>query len=165
MSKGRYVDIFVEPDDSKPGGYAFHMEEGGLRSSRLVFDKDKDDLPKAEHYRIEFKLHNTRGAKLRFAKQKDKVLWATEVFEPKGDECPPAGSSFDGLYVDPTAYPQDRVLSVINTNMHKQFFAFALNFIPEDEREGPDTQYVCFDPIGENRDGGRLTGVETRIDT
>lgn len=156
MSKGRYVDIFVEPDNNEPNGYAFRMEEDGLGTSRLVFDKHQDDMLKSDHYKIEFKLHNTKGAKLRFSRMKDKVLWASEVFDPKGDECPPPGSSFDGLYVDPTDYPQDRVLEVINTNMSKQFFAFALNFVQDGEDEGPDTRYVCFDPIGENRNGGRI---------
>jgi hypothetical protein len=155
MSKGRYVDIFVEPDTTASCGYLFRMEEDGLQTSRLVFDKHKDNMPKAEHYKIAFKLHNTKGAKLQFSKMKDKVLWATEVFEPNGDECPPPGSSFDGLYVDPATYIQDRVLTVINTDMHEQFFAFALNFVPEGtDQEGPGTQYVCFDPIGENRNGG-----------
>lgn len=156
MSKGRYVDIFVEPDNSQPDGYAFRMEEGGLKTSRLVFDKHQDDMPKSDHYRIEFKLHNTKGAKLRFSRIKENVLWATEVVDPKGDECPPAGSSFEGLYVDPATYPQDRVLEVINTDMEKQFFAFALNFVEEGEDEGPGTRYVCYDPIGENRNGGRI---------
>jgi len=124
MSKGRYVDIFVEPDANAPCGYAFRMEEGGLSTNRLVFDKHQDDMSKDEHHKIEFKLHNTKGAQLCFAKNKDKVLWATEVFDPTGDECPCPGDSFDGLYVDPTVYPQDRVLTVINTNMKKQFFAY-----------------------------------------
>jgi hypothetical protein len=154
MSKGRYVDIFVEPDANAPSGYAFRMEEGGVRAARLVFDKHQDNMPKSEDYKIEFKLHNSKGAKLRFSHNKEMVLWATEVFEPKGDECPPPGSSFEGLYVDPTAYPQDRVLTVINTDLHEQFFAFALNFVPEGTVEGPDTNYVCYDPIGENRNGG-----------
>jgi hypothetical protein len=156
MSKGRYVDIFVEPDANASCGYAFRMEEGGLSTNRLVFDKHHDDMAKDEQHKIHFKLHNTKGAQLCFAKDKDKVLWATEVFDPTGDECPCPGDSFDGLYVDPTVYPQDRVLTVINTNMKKQFFAFALNFVREGEDEGRDTQYVCFDPIGENRNGGRI---------
>jgi len=156
MSKGRYVDIFVEPDNSQPSGYAFHMEVDGRKTPQLVFDKDKENMPKAEHFKIEFKLHNTKGAQLCFSKRKDKVLWATEVFDPTGDECPPPGSSFDGLYVDPTAFPDDHLLKVINTDMHKQFFAFALNFVPEGTDEGPDTQYICYDPIGENRNGGRI---------
>lgn len=156
MSKGRYVDIFVEPDTRASCGYLFRMEEDGLQTSRLVFDKRKDNMPKSEHYKIEFKLHNTKGAKLRFSWNKEIVLWATEVFDPKGDECPPPGSKFEGLYVDPTVYPQDRVLTVINTNMSEQFFAFALNFVPEGTDEGRDTQYICYDPIGENRNGGFL---------
>jgi len=153
MSKGRFVDVFVEPDSSEPSGYRFHMEEGGKRRSMLQFNKNNDKMKKSEHYRIEFMLHNTKGADLRFSKIKGKVMWATEVPEPI-EQCPAEGDGVEGFYVDPTEYPNDRKLHVINTDMKVQFLSFALNFVPDGTQEGPDTQYICFDPIIANENGG-----------
>jgi hypothetical protein len=154
MSKGRFVDIFVEPDSNEPSGYKFSMEEDRKGTSILVFNKDVDKMKKSEDYKIEFKLHNRRGADLVFSKDKDNVLWAMAIPEPS-EACPPPGSKFPGLYVDPTSYILDDRLTVINEDKTVQHFAFALNFIPRGVEEGPDTKYVCYDPVGSNQDGGR----------
>jgi hypothetical protein len=154
MSKGRFVDIFVEPDSSAASGYSFCMEEDGKGVSILVFNKDIDHMKKSEDYKIEFKLHNRKGADLVFSKIEDKVLWAMAIPAPS-DVCPPPGSAFPGLYVDPTAFPDDNVLTVINEDKTVQHFAFALNFVPRGQVEEPGTQYVCYDPVGSNQDGGR----------
>ena len=153
MSKGRYVDIFVEPDGSQPNGYKFSMEEDGVGKSMLTFNKTHDRMKKSERYEIEFKLHNRKGADLNFSKKQDKVLCAMIV--PKGTEqCPPEGSSVEGLYVDPTEYPKDHKLHVINTDMNEEDIAFALYFVPDGTVEGPGTQYICYDPIIRNQNGG-----------
>lgn len=154
MSKGRFVDIFVEPDSNEPSGYSFSMKENGVGASILVFNKNDDNMKKSENYKIEFKLHNTKGADLVFSKIEDKVLWAMAIPEPS-DACPPPGSTFPGLYVDPTAFIEDRRLTVINEDKSMQHFAFALNFVHRGEREGPNTKYICYDPVGSNQNGGR----------
>jgi hypothetical protein len=38
--------------------------------------------------------------------------------------------------------------------MTTKYFAFALNFIQDGGYENEDTQYVCYDPVGSNQNGG-----------
>jgi hypothetical protein len=155
MSKGRYVDIYVEPNPKQLGEYLFSMEEGGVASSTLQFDKTKDKMKKSDDYKIEFKLHNRKGADLVFSQLADKVMWAMATSGPTG-ACPPKDSCFPGFYVDPTNFPQQEVLDVINTDKTKQFFSFCLNFVPRGTKEDKNTKYICYDPIGDNMDGGSL---------
>lgn len=153
MSKGRFVDIFVEPNSSAPSGYQFSMEDGGVGTNTLVFDKNTENMRKSEDFKIEFKLHNRKGADLCFSKVKEKVMWAMATDGPTG-ECPPEGSSFPGFYVDPTSFMRDDVLTVINTDKTQQYFSFCLNFVPRGTKEDSDTKYILYDPIGDNRNGG-----------
>lgn len=153
MSRGRYVDIYVEPDSNQPSGYCFSMEEGGVGTGTLAFDKTKDGMKKSEDYKIEFKLHNRKGADLVFSKLADKVMWAMATDGPTG-ACPPEGSSFPGFYVDPASFIQDNLLTVINTDLTPQCFSFCLNFVPSGTKENDQTKYICYDPIGDNMDGG-----------
>jgi hypothetical protein len=153
MQKGRYVDIFVEPDSNSKDGYQFSMKEGGVGTSNLVFNKNSDNMKKSDEYRIEFKLHNTKGAKLCFSKDTNMVFWAMEIPGPT-EACPPPQSTFPGLYVDPGSPIEDSVLKVINTDLSVAQFAFALNFIEEGQKDGPTTKYICYDPIGSNQNGG-----------
>lgn len=164
MSRGRFVDIFVEPDTHEECGYRFSMEEGGVGTTALVFSKTADGMRKSEDYKVQFKLHNRKGANLVFSKLADKVMWAMATDGPTG-ACPPEGSSFPDFYVDPTTYPTDDVLTVINTDTTVQCFSFCLNFVEKGTTEGKETHYVCYDPIGDNKDGGSgfnlLSGVSS----
>lgn len=162
MSQDIKVDVFVEPDSNSPSGYTFSMEKGGKGASTLVFDKNAHNMKKSEHFKIDFKLHNTKGAKLRFSKLTDKVMWAMATNGPTG-QCPPEGSSFPGFYVDPASFIQDDLLTVVNEDMSVQSFSYCLNFVPDGTDEGPDTKYIAYDPIGENRNGGSTRTFVSRL--
>jgi hypothetical protein len=150
--KNRTVDIHARPDGN--GGYDFKMKEGGADKTRLVFDKTQDNMPKNEDYRVFFKLHNEQNADLRFSSIPAKVLWAKPIADPS-EPCPNCESYMDGIfYLDPSATIEKRQITVINTDPTQQLFAFAMNFVPDGTVEGPDTQYIWFDPIGDNRNGG-----------
>lgn len=152
--KGRYVDIYVEPDSSSANGYRFWMEEDKVETSTLVFNKDTDKMKKSDNYKIEFKLHNQNGAKLCFSKDKSMVLWAMAATGAPEGACPPANSSHSGFYVDPASYIEDRLLTVINTDMTVEDIAFALNFLEEGTKDDPNANYICYDPIASNQNGG-----------
>lgn len=158
MTKPRSVDIYVEPDSNEPSGYCFSMEDGGRAASALVFDKNADKMKKSDDYKISFKLYNRKGADLVFSKLPEKVMWAMATDGPTG-ACPPEGSTFDGFYVDPATYIKDDLLTVINTDQTCQFFSFCLNFVPRGTKEGKGTKYICYDPIGDNRNGGSVGGI------
>lgn len=161
MTKVLTVHIHVRPDSNSQNGYAFEMKENGSTKNRLVFDKNQDNMPKTENYRVDFQLHNEKGANLRFSSLADKAMWAKPIANPS-DPCPDSECHMPGIfYLDPANPIEDRKISVINTDLTHQLFAFAMNFVPEGTVEGPDTQYICYDPIGENRNGGRLPTTPT----
>jgi hypothetical protein len=162
MSGDIKVDIFAEPDSNSSSGYSFSMTKGGKGASTLVFDKNEHGMKKSEHFKIAFKLHNTKGANLRFSKLADQVMWAMATEGPTG-QCPPPQSAFPGFYVDPATYIQDDLLTVVNEDMDVQAFSYCLNFVPVGTVEGPDTVYVPYDPIGENRNGGVTRGFTTYL--
>lgn len=153
MGRYRTVDIYVEPDPNSDNGYGFSMKENGSQKSTLVFDKNSDGMKKAEHYQLDIKLHNEKGADLRFSEKMDKVLWAKAI-QP-GEKCPDSPCFLNGIFyvADPGDIKATK-LTVVNTDMDWLNFAFALNFVPKGEVEGPATKYICYDPIGENRNGG-----------
>ncbi len=153
MSKKKDVDVFVKPDSGEDSGYKFWMKENGQDKKILEFNKSKSGMKKNEDHKIVFRLRNTEGATLSFSKIRSKVLWAMEIADTN-EVCPPEGSKFPGLYVDPTAFPQDDELVVINENKDTRFFSFALNFVPSGTVEESNTQYICYDPVGSNQNGG-----------
>jgi hypothetical protein len=153
--QGYKVDVYVEPDSNSPNGYRFWMEKDQVKKDTLEFNKTKDNMRKSEDYKVEFKLHNHNGAKLHFSKDKGRVLWAAVSTGGPPYSCPPANSICDEFYVDPAAFIQDDLLTVINTDMTYQDISFALNFLEEGESDGPNANYVCYDPIASNQNGGR----------
>lgn len=155
--KGRFVDIYVEPDSTATSGYKFSMEDGKGQTSTLVFNKNTDNMKKSDDYKVEFKLHNQKGAKLCFSKDKSMVLWAEVVTGTPPHPCPAPKSSCSEFYLDPTAYIEDRLLTVINTDKTVQDISFALNFLEEGQVDGPDAKYICYDPIVSNQNGGRTS--------
>ncbi len=154
MTRVRTVEIYVEPDAQSKSGYKFWMEEGGSKTRTLVFDKTVDKMKKEEDYRVEFNLNNCTKADLRFSEIATEVLWAKEISKPS-DPCPDQKCYLGGIfYVDPATQIKAAKLTVINMDMDRLLFAFALNFVRKGEVEGPNTKYICYDPIGENRNGG-----------
>lgn len=155
--KGRYVDIYVEPDSASANGYKFWMEEDKVETSKLVFNKDTDKMKKSEDYKVEFKLHNQKGAKLCFSKDKSMVMWAMAATGAPSNACPPPNSTYPEFYVDPATFIEDRLLTVINEDKTVEDVAFALNFLEEGEKDGPNANYICYDPIASNQNGGTGT--------
>ena len=151
--KNRDVNIYVEPDTSKPGKYLFSMDEGFGATEELKFDKSEDGMWKWENYKINFHLNNRKGANLKFSKIKSKVLWAEETSLP--DPPCPTSQTLDGIfYVAKDSDMKDDRLTVTNSDRDRLRFAFGFNFLQADEQEGPGTNYVLYDPIGTNQNGG-----------
>lgn len=153
MGRYRTVDVHVQPDASSANGYHFWMEENGAEEDKIFFCKDRDGMMRKEHYQVDFKLHNEKGARLRFSEKLDQVLWA-KIVNP-GDKCPDSPCYLPGVfYVAKQSDIKPLKLTVVNTDMDVLNFAFAFNFVEKGQSEGPMTDYICFDPIGENRNGG-----------
>lgn len=150
----RVVDICVEPDSNSDNGYRFWMEEDKVKKDAIIFNKTKSKIKKSEDYEVELQLKNQNGANLRFSKDKSMVFWAQVVTGAPPYPCPPPQSTCSEVYVDPTAFIKDDLLKVINTDMTSQEISFALNFLEPGQEDGPGTQYVRYDPIFSNQNGG-----------
>jgi hypothetical protein len=145
------VNIYVEPKSG--GGYSFTMHDGKGSTNELTFNKTRDRMKTWEDYEIWFELNNQNGADLKFSHDMDKVLWA----EPTEDPNPPCPTSqqMDGIfYVASQNDIKDLKLRVTNTDPDHQRFVFGFNFLPANENDGPGANYVLYDPIGNNQNGG-----------
>lgn len=152
------IDIIVRPNPTPTGPkdqYLFSMDEGKGDTNELTFNKTKDGMKSNDVYSIKFKLKNKDGAALRFSKDPSKVLWAKPVAS-KTDACPNNDCFMDGVfYVDPNSSIKDEELTVINTDPAVQLFKFAFNFLPPGKSDPlPNSDYVYYDPIGNNENGG-----------
>ena len=156
MGKDRRVKIVATPNAANKEGYDFEMNVKGENTDTLVFNKSKDAMKRTDSYRVEFTLE-TKGSKaeaLRFSKREETVMWAKAVADVR-EECPRTPSHMDGVfYVDPDSRIEDETLVVINTDPDVQDFKFAFNFLRPGQKDGPDTDYAYFDPIGSNQNGG-----------
>ena len=156
MGKDRKVKIVATPNASAKGGYDFEMQVNGKQEGMLEFNKFHDNMKKSESYRIEFDLQN-KGSKaeaLRFSKLEDTVLWAKAVDDLR-EPCPESPSYMPNVFfVDPDSRIEDEKLVVINVDPDVQDFKFAFNFLRPGQKDGPNTDYARFDPIGSNQNGG-----------
>jgi len=153
MGKDRTIDIYVKPDSSKPCGYDYWLEEGKVKIDRVVFDKNNNGMKKTDVYDVHFKLHNKEDANLRFSAIPEKALWVKTI-ENESEPCPDCPSYWDGFYLNTDKNFDSNDIWVVNPDMKRQLFAFAFNCVPKGTVEGPKTEYVWIDPIGENRNGG-----------
>ena len=145
------VNIYAEP--KLGGGNSFTMHDGKGSTNELTFNKTKDNMKRWEDYEISFELNNLDGANLKFSHDINKVLWA----EPTEDPNPPCPTSqqMDGIfYVASPNDIKDLKLRVTNTDPDHQRFVFGFNFLPATENDGPNANYVLYDPIGNNQNGG-----------
>lgn len=153
MGNSKKIDIYVEPDKNSANGYKFSMEDGGVNTQRLVFNKKHDNMKKTEHYDVQFKLHNKMGADLCFSAKTDIVMWVKKVAN-ESDPCPDSPCFLPGEFFVNKFDKQDNSIYVTNTDMVVETLAFAFNFFKQGEVEGPQTKYICFDPIGSNQNSG-----------
>lgn len=153
MGRDRDVNIYVKPLAGNPGHYSFTMDEGKGATDELTFNKNDDGLWRWENYRVTFTLVNEEGANLKFSKDLAKVLWAEPTTLP--DPPCPTSQQMDGIFwVKHRNDIEDLTLVVTNKDRTKQRFMFAMNFLPAGENDGPSANYVLYDPIGNNENGG-----------
>lgn len=162
------VKLIVRPDPSATCGYSFDMEgKDGSNPDRLRFNKRDMNADITDHHRIIFDLENRDGARLEFSQDLRKVMWVKKVRLPT-DPCPDQESHLPGeFFVNPKRLKPKRLV-VINMNMKEELLAFAINLVREGEVENDLTNYVLYDPVAENRNGGGFdmqSAVSARLAT
>lgn len=156
QGKDRNITIYARPLAGNPGQYQFAMNKGFGADEVLEFDKSDDGMWKWENYRITFHLKNEDGANLKFSRRLDKVLWAKPTNETN-PPCP-AAQEMDGIFwVKQASDVSDGKVVVTNRDPDRQRFIFAFNFLPATVNESsstPASDYILYDPIGNNQNGG-----------
>jgi hypothetical protein len=159
--KSRTIHVIATGDDD--GGVCFHMEENGqpvgkcgMKKSveRLVFSKKAENMNKEDVHELHFRLHNKKGADVRFPTGRLNAMWVHKV-DDEDDACPTEEKHLPGeFYAEEVSEDQER-LTVINENMDPCIVAFRLNFVPdgEDGNGWAAHEYIAYDPIGSNQNG------------
>lgn len=127
----------------------FEMLERNQETEILVFNKTNDNIPKNDHYTIDFALQNVAGANVEFVQDKDDVIFISKGSDTHLPRCPKNanGNPNTPFRVDSVSA---NTLSVHNPDSDICFYKFALRFVDR----GDGNKIRTFDPIFGNQNGG-----------
>ena len=113
----------------------------------IIFNKDTDQMPKVDHYRIRFDIKHFSQSQLRFAPDINDVLWVH-----LGAACPQAPCYMPGVIWVADMDKDGEWIDVINMDMTVENFWFTLNLVPKNDPTSKN--FVPIDPGGGNQNGG-----------
>jgi hypothetical protein len=160
----RTVRIEVFPDPSKEHGVGFRMfdsaaEKPDQATDVLIFSKAGKKTN--DFHRVTFKLENTQGTNLKFARKGD-ALWVVEGDDKTRPSCPST---------KPAEEPSGKTLRVIrrhdhelvahNNNNEKCEFSFALGVVTATDLD--EYKVIPLDPGGSNQNGGEEPLVDSSV--
>lgn len=161
----RTVRVEVFPDASKEHGIGFKMFDSTSGNSNQPTDElvfSKAGKFKNDYHRITFKLENTQGANLKFARRED-ALWVVEGDDKTRPPCP---------RTKPAQAPSGKTLRLVgrhdleliahNNNNERCEFSFALGVVSATDLD--EYKVIPLDPGGSNQNGGE-TLVDSSINT
>lgn len=143
---------------AKSGG-AYEIKENGTSKSSLVFNKDNDyingkKMTKQDYYLIEFNLIDQTGLNLGFAPNPIHALWVQFGTASNPPPCPTSACYSDEFFavcVDQGG----KKLTVRNEDSNVADFSFTLRLLPVGADPKNQANYVDYDPVGSNQNGGR----------
>jgi hypothetical protein len=145
------VEVIATQDSTAPHGVRFEIEsdhKGG--KDLLVFDKTHDGMKKHDSYRVEFDLDDKTTFKLQFAPSLADAIWVS----PGSQQAPPCPTQkCDNGEFTPVDVSKKK-LTVVNLDSSVEKMAFTLRFLKEGDDPSNPANYIPFDPITDNRDGG-----------
>lgn len=155
MAKGKLYQVTVKAfdDPTKPKGVGFSMQSSLLSAGRLKFYKNSNNMKAEDFYLLDFILDDrTNAGGLAFVSDLDQVLWTKATTDPT--ECINAhpGGNFSEFRA--VAVPVPTNLLVVNYDSTSQLFAFALNFVRGAIANPTPADFITYDPIGDNKNGG-----------
>lgn len=148
QSKGVLYEIALTARLRASGEVVFEPDNQFYNEDTNTFRFSKDDfrdMATVDYHLIEFRLVNDETKRgLRFPNRAKDAMWV--VNRPA---CPVATDENQYDVVKPLAVVNDHTLLAMNLNKTKGSFGFRLNFVGTGS-----TDYIPWDPIGENSDGG-----------
>lgn len=139
--------------NNPPDNISYHLEDGdGCLLESLVFSKDQiAGMKKNDAHEVTFTLVQEQGMSLEFASPPDRAMWVNRGTANDIPSCPTSQPAKNNAVFHATS-SQGKTLVAINKNPQKCFYRFSLNFV---DPNGSDPNYLyCFDPVGDNRNGG-----------
>jgi hypothetical protein len=154
MSQSKATQVTFIP---KPGG-AYEMIQGGHDKTELIFNKDNEKIGgqkmnHKDHFLVEFVLDNRYMPNLLFPPNPMNALWVNSGPPPGPPPCPTSAAYNDEFYavgVDPSGGS----LTVRNDDTKIEVINFTLRLLPMGADPRDQGNYVAYDPIGQNQDGG-----------
>jgi len=149
----RNVNVVAELGEK--GSVSFSMTGAGVSGEKIEFDKNTTNgMKKSEHYLVAFTLDDNTGLGLRYVRPKDDAMWVKVVADPDDPTCPAPHLNLPQFKAINCT---DTVLTVRNKDEIREYLKFALNFIRSNGNDKNPAEYVQYDPIGDNRNGGVTT--------
>jgi hypothetical protein len=156
MAHGRNckVRVTANSDPREPQGVKFDFTSDKKNSrGRLEFDKKVDSMPKADFYEVEFDLDDQSGLKLRFPSDVKEAMWTSDGSQGGVPSCPESAhhnNEFRATGVNGNGSK----LTVRNDDSRVENIAFTLRFLPDGKDSSDPRNFIHYDPVVENRNGG-----------
>jgi len=154
----RVVIVRAKSNPTKPNKIEFELEdEDGAIGEKLKFDK-KQEMKKADHHEVTFKLETEQGVSLRFPSDKLRAMWVAKGTATKPPACPKSPAHHPDIVAHSVTANE---LVVHNRNPEQCLYKFALNFVkPTDTNE---SKLISYDPMYDNRNGGTLKSASSML--
>ncbi|HMI41340.1 MAG TPA: hypothetical protein VK485_08955 [Sphingomicrobium sp.] len=153
MAKGNLYQVNVTARDAPNNGVKFSMQSSLLSNDRLKFYKNSNNMKADDFYLLDFCLDDKTDAKdLQFVSDLNEVLWTKTTADPKECLSSRPGTSYNEFRA--IAVPTPTNLLVVNDDSHTQLFTFALNFVRGGADDTDPANFITYDPIGDNKNGG-----------
>lgn len=130
---------------------------------KFVFDKDKLNMNKSDNHLLKFALDDRTGLGLRFPANPADAMWVKEIPNANTYDCPDENDHDYAVIKPLNVIDGGTRLIARNTNPDRRKWSFSLNFVKEGKLDSDIASYVCWDPIGDNNDGGRTSSSSNLV--
>jgi hypothetical protein len=143
---------------AKDGGQ-YEMKENGVKKASLVFNKTGQTvggqpMKKKDYFLIEFTLKDeTTAGNLQVPPNPIEAFWVCTPRQQNPPICPQT-ASYDTDIFAVCVDPDKDTLTVRNEDDVVEDFMFTLRFLPAGADPKVPANYVAYDPIGQNQNGG-----------
>jgi hypothetical protein len=114
-------------------------------------------MRKQDYHLIEFVLDDRTGDQLRFPDAPHDAMWVARVEDMANALCPGKETPNDYEVLEPICVCDNGLrLIVRNENPRKEQWSFTMNFVKAGQSSDDADNYVSWDPITDNHNGGSI---------
>ena len=146
------VNIIAHLDTTAEDGIRWEMQSKFKKDKQLVFNNERI----GDEFLITFDLDDKTGLNLVCPDNLDDAMWVSAGVEKGDPQCPKLTAChnevFQAVGVSPNGNPTK--LTVRNKNNKVENIAFSLRYLPKNKDQNDPGNFVIFDPISQNKNGG-----------